>query len=265
MLTDEQLLRYSRQIMLPGLDVSGQESLARARVLLVGLGGLGSACAQYLAGAGVGALWLADGDSVELSNLPRQVLHDESRLGRNKAESAARTLGRLNSSVDIRVLPRRLGADDLPVLCRQVDIVIDATDNFATRCALNQACVDSRRPLVSAAAIRLEGQLAVFDTARGGPCYRCLYPDALDDSAMSCSENGVLGPAVAVLGALQALEAIKYLTGLAPPLHEGVLLVDLARLEFDRLALRRRPDCPVCADAPVQPGSARLGAGGPIR
>lgn len=253
MLTDQQLLRYSRQIMLPGLDVPGQEALARARVLLVGLGGLGSACAQYLVGAGLGSLWLADGDAVELSNLPRQVVHSEARLGRNKAESAAQTLRALNSSVTLSVVPRRLGDQELHDLCRQVDLVVDATDSFASRCALNLACVEHGRPLVSAAAIRLEGQLAVFDPARGGPCYRCLYPEPVDDSAMRCSENGVLGPVVGVLGALQALEAIKYLSGMAPPLHEGLLLVDLAHLEFSRLALRRRPDCPVCA--PSLPGA----------
>lgn len=249
MLTDQQLLRYSRQVMLPGLDVSGQEALLHSRVLLVGLGGLGSACAQYLAGAGVGAMWLADGDTVELSNLPRQVVHNEARLGLNKAESAAQTLQSLNSNVVVSVVPQRLAAEQLPELCRQVDIVVDATDNFASRCALNQACLDSGRPLVSAAAIRLEGQLAVFDTVRGGPCYRCLYPSSLDDSGLRCSENGVLGPVVGVLGALQALETIKWLTNMAPPLNEGLLLVDLARLEFTRLSLQRRGDCPACADA----------------
>lgn len=246
MLTDQALLRYSRQIMLPGLDVAGQQALGGARVLVVGLGGLGSACAQYLAGAGVGHLLLADGDVVELSNLPRQVLHSESRVGRNKAESSAQTLAEMNAEIALSVLPRRLQAEELPALCRQVDIVVDATDNFATRCALNQACIESGRPLVSAAAIRLEGQLAVFDTARGGPCYRCLYPEPVDDSALRCSENGVLGPVVGVLGALQALETIKHLAGPAAPLHEALLLVDLANLEFTRLRLHRRSDCPAC-------------------
>lgn len=252
MLDNDDLLRYSRQLMLPGLDVAGQEALARAAVLLVGLGGLGSACGQYLAAAGVGRLVLADGDTVELSNLHRQVVHREAGLGRNKAESAAETLRALNSRVLLNPLPRRLSAGEFHEQCRGVDLVVDATDNFATRCALNQACLDTGRPLVSAAAIRLEGQLAVFDTARGGPCYRCLYPQAVDDSALRCSENGVLGPAVGVLGALQALEAIKWLTGVAAPLHEGLLLVDLARLEFTRLGLRRRADCPACG----QPGSS---------
>ncbi len=257
MLTDQALLRYSRQIMLPGLDVAGQQALAAARVLVVGLGGLGSACAQYLAGAGVGQLVLADGDRVELSNLPRQVLHSEARVGRNKAESAAQTLAAMNAEVALSVLPHRLEPEELPELCRQVDIVVDATDNFAARCALNQACIESGRPLVSAAAIRLEGQLAVFDTARGGPCYRCLYPEPVDDSALRCSENGVLGPVVGVLGALQAMEALKWLSGLAPPLDRGVLLIDLGQLEFTRLTLPRRGNCPACADAPFGGGSAR--------
>ncbi|GAB3310952.1 HesA/MoeB/ThiF family protein [Haliea atlantica] len=257
MLTDQALLRYSRQIMLPGLDVAGQQALAAARVLVVGLGGLGSACAQYLAGAGVGQLVLADGDRVELSNLPRQVLHSEARVGRNKAESAAQTLAAMNAEVSLSVLPRRLEPQELPELCRQVDIVVDATDNFATRCALNQACIESGQPLVSAAAIRLEGQLAVFDTARGGPCYRCLYPEPVDDSALRCSENGVLGPVVGVLGALQAMETLKWLSGLAPPLDRGLLLVDLGQLEFTRLSLPRRANCPACATGPFGGGSAR--------
>jgi adenylyltransferase/sulfurtransferase len=191
-------------------------------------------------------LLLADGDVVEASNLPRQLAHSEARLGVNKAASAAVALASLNSAVQLDVIPRQLDDATLPALVRQVDLVIDASDNFAARFAVNRACIAARVPLVSAAAIRLEGQLAVFDSARGGACYRCLYPRGGDDSTLSCSTSGVLGPVVGVLGALQALEALKCLTGLAEPLRDGLLVLDLRSLETRRLTLPRRPDCPDC-------------------
>ncbi|HEY7775746.1 MAG TPA: molybdopterin-synthase adenylyltransferase MoeB [Kineobactrum sp.] len=246
MLTDADLARYSRQLLLPGFDIAGQEALRAATVLVVGLGGLGSAAALYLAAAGVGRLLLADGDTLESSNLQRQIVHTEAQLGSNKAHSAAATLGALNSALQIEVIPQQVVADTLGALVARCDLVLDASDNFATRFALNRACIAAAVPLVSAAAIRLEGQLAVFDSARGGPCYRCLYPAGGDDSAPSCSDSGVLGPVVGVLGSLQALEAIKCLTGIAEPLRNGLLVLDLATLDMRRLALARRPDCPDC-------------------
>lgn len=246
MLTDRDLDRYSRQLLMPEFDIRGQEALTAATVLVVGLGGLGCPAAMYLAAAGVGHMLLADGDVVEASNLPRQLAHDEARLGFNKAASAAVALAALNSATRLDVIPRQLDGENLPDLVRTADLVIDASDNFAARFAINRACIAARVPLVSAAAIRFEGQLAVFDSARGGACYRCLYPRGGEDSALSCSVSGVLGPVVGVLGALQALEALKCLTGVAEPLREGLLVVDLRTLEFRRLALRRRPDCPDC-------------------
>lgn len=247
MLTDADLARYSRQLLLPGFDVAGQEALQAATVLVVGLGGLGSPAALYLAAAGVGRLLLADGDSLESSNLQRQIVHSEAQLGSNKADSAAAMLRALNSELHIEAMPRHVVAETLPALVARCDLVLDASDNFATRFALNRACIAAAVPLVSAAAIRLEGQLAVFDSARGGPCYRCLYPEGGDDSSLSCSDSGVLGPVVGVLGSLQALEAIKYLTGIAEPLRNGLLVLDLATLDIRRLALARRPDCPDCS------------------
>ncbi len=247
MLGDVDLERYSRQLLVPDIDVAGQEALAAATVLLVGLGGLGCPAALYLAAAGVGTVRLADGDRVELSNLQRQIAHTEAGLGDNKASSAARAMSAINHSVRVEVIDRHLDADGMAAAVNGVDLVLDASDRFATRYALNRACVAAGVPLLSAAAIRLEGQLALFDSSRGGPCYRCLYPDAeADDSSRACAENGVLGPVVGVLGSLQALEAIKYLVGMQQSLSDSVLMLDLRSLSMQRLALAPRRDCPDC-------------------
>lgn len=247
MLTDSDLERYGRQLLLPDIDIAGQEALAAATVLVVGLGGLGSPAALYLAAAGVGSLRLADGDTVELSNLQRQIAHTEARLGDNKAQSAARAVRAINSTVRVQAIERHLDADSMAEAAQGVDLVLDASDRFSTRYALNRACVGAQLPLLSAAAIRMEGQLALFDTARGGPCYRCLYPHgAADDSSLACVESGVLGPVVGILGSLQALEAVKYLAGIEPSLRNAVLVLDLRSLSLQRLAHGRRDGCPDC-------------------
>lgn len=247
MLADSDLDRYSRQLLLPDIDVAGQDALAAATVLVVGLGGLGSPAALYLAAAGVGTLRLADGDQVELSNLQRQIAHTEAALGENKALSAARAVRAINHTVRVEAIEHHLDANSMAEAVRGVDLVLDASDRFATRYALNRACVAAQLPLLSAAAIRLEGQLGLFDTARGGPCYRCLYPyGAADDRSLACAESGVLGPVVGVLGSLQALEAIKYLVGMEPSLRDAVLVLDLRNLSLQRLALGRRRGCPDC-------------------
>lgn len=247
MLDDRDLDRYSRQLLVPDIDIAGQEALAAATVLVVGLGGLGCPAALYLAAAGVGTLRLADGDRVELSNLQRQIAHTEAGLGDNKALSAARAVRAINHGVRVEAIDGHLDADSMTGALLGVDLVLDASDRFATRYALNRACVAAGVPLLSAAAIRMEGQLALFDTARGGPCYRCLYPDAAaDDSSLACAENGVLGPVVGVLGSLQALEAIKYLVGMEQTLRDAVLMLDLRKLSLQRLALDRRRGCPDC-------------------
>jgi len=247
MLSDEELLRYSRQLMLDEFDLQGQERLKASSVLIVGLGGLGSPAAMYLATAGVGRLVLADGDAVELSNLQRQPVHGETNLGMNKAQSAASTLRSINSEIAVEVVPRQLESADLDALVQGIDLVVDATDNYPVRFALNQACLARRVPMVSAAAVRSEGQLAVFHPALGGPCYRCLYPEAGQETALSCRESGVLAPVVGVLGSLQAMEALKVLSGFGEPLYNGLLVMDLRTMAIQRLAVAPRAGCPDCA------------------
>ena len=242
---DDQLVRYSRQIMVPGLDLAGQERLLASRVLLVGIGGLGSAVALYLAAAGVGHIDIADFDRVELTNLQRQVLHGTSDVGRLKTESARDRLAELNPGVTIQPVDQSLTADNLSAVVTDVDLVIDGSDNFATRFAVNAACVDARKPLVSGAVIGMDGQIAVFRPDLSGPCYRCVYPDT-GEEALSCSENGVLGPLPGVIGSLQAVEAIKVLTGLGDPLNHRLLTVDALTQRWHRTELRRDPACPVC-------------------
>ncbi|WP_027598956.1 molybdopterin-synthase adenylyltransferase MoeB [Pseudomonas sp. MOIL14HWK12:I2] len=246
MLSDGELLRYSRQILLAQVDIAGQLRLKDARVLIVGLGGLGSPVALYLAAAGVGELHLADFDQVDLSNLQRQVLHDESRIGQGKVDSALQRLAALNPEVRLVPLREALDADSLAARIAAVDLVLDCSDNFTTRAAVNAACVAAGRPLVSGAAIRLEGQLSVFDPRRAdSPCYHCLYGEG-SEAELSCSEAGVLGPVVGLVGSLQALEALKLLAGFGEPLVGRLLLVDAASSRFRELRVKRDPGCPVC-------------------
>ena len=246
MLDDDELLRYSRQLMLPQFDIAGQESLKAATVLIVGLGGLGSAAAMYLASAGVGTLILADGDAVELSNLQRQPVHSELGLGMNKAQSAANHLRAINSRINIQVLSQDLIEAEVPNRVRGVDAVVDASDNYPIRFALNRSCIAAKVPLISAAAVRNEGQLSVFHPATGGPCYRCLYPVEGQATALNCRDSGVLAPVVGVLGSLQAMETIKVLAGLGEPLYHALVVLDLATAQVQRLATAPRPDCPDC-------------------
>lgn len=246
-LTDTQLLRYSRQIMLPEVDVAGQELLLGATVLVVGLGGLGSPAALYLAAAGVGRLILVDDDAVDLSNLQRQIVHSLQSLGQPKVASAARTLSALNPDVVLELVPERLGGERLAEAVARSTVVVDATDNFSTRFELNAACMSARVPLVSGAAIRWEGQVAVFDPRDpDSPCYRCLY-EAGDDGALNCSENGVIAPLVGIIGTCQAMETVKLITGIGETLTGIVLYFDGKRMEWRRLRLPKSPECPVCA------------------
>ncbi len=246
---DEQLLRYSRHLMLPQIDAEGQVKLLESRALLIGLGGLGSPVAMYLAASGVGHLVVADYDKVELSNLQRQILHDSGNLGRPKAESAAETLQRLNAGVKVTPLSHRLEGEALWEQVRKADVVIDASDNFTTRYTLNEVCARTGTPLISGAAIRLEGQVTVFpNDGSDAPCYRCLYRDG-EELQESCSENGVLAPLVGVIGSLQAAEAIKVLLGTGTPLVGRLLLVDLLSMEFRTVRLHRDPQCPICKES----------------
>ena len=245
MMNDQQLLRYSRQIMLNDIDIEGQEKLLAARVLIVGLGGLGSPVAMYLAAAGVGHLVLADFDHVDLSNLQRQIVHTQVRIGTNKAISAAQTLRELNPEVHITCIEKPLDLESLDDQVRQVDVVADCTDNFATRFAINAACVKAKVPLVSGAAIRLEGQVAVFDARdENSPCYRCLYEESEED--LTCAANGVLAPLVGVIGSLQALETIKLIAGIGTTLKGSLQLFDARHAQWRTIKLPKDPHCPVC-------------------
>jgi molybdopterin-synthase adenylyltransferase len=246
-LSDEELLRYSRQIMLPQFDIAAQEKLKAARVLVVGLGGIGCPVATYLAAAGVGELWLADFDTVDASNLQRQFLFSQDDIGRHKAEVAAAKLAQQNPHILLRPLMSALDSDNLPALVASVDLVIDGCDNFMTRDAVNQACVAAGTPLVSAAAIGMAAQLAVFDATQAeSPCYRCLYPDA-DEAAAACAESGVLATVVGVVGTLAATEALKMLTKTGKPLVGRLWLWEADTAIMRTLAVRRDPHCPVCS------------------
>ena len=243
---DEQLLRYSRQIMLPQLDVAGQQKLIDATVLIVGMGGLGCPAAMYLAAAGVGHLIIADDDVVELTNLQRQVAHSQSMIGEPKVISAQQALLGLNPDLKITALQKRLEGTELSEAVGQADLVVDACDNFTTRFAINCACIEHGKPLVSGAAIRMEGQVAVFDSRNpGSPCYQCLYSQGDDDDA-SCSENGVMAPLVGIIGAVQAMEAIKLLTGIGESLIGRLLLLDASTLQWREMRLPRDSDCEAC-------------------
>lgn len=246
-MNDEQLLRYSRQIMLPQLDVTGQQKLLDARVLIIGLGGLGSPAAMYLAAAGCGHLVLVDFDSVDLSNLQRQIVHGSDDIGRAKVESAREALRALNPEIRISAIAERLSSEHLGEEIALADLVIDASDNFETRYLINELCVRTGRPLVSGAAIRMEGQVSVFSGHDAHPCYRCLYPEG-EDSRTSCSENGVLAPVVGVIGSLQAVEAIKLITGIGEPLLGRLLIWDAMTMEWRTLKLKKDPACPVCGN-----------------
>lgn len=243
---DEELLRYSRQIMLPDLDVRGQERLRRAAALVVGLGGLGSPIALYLAAAGVGKLILADDDEVELSNLQRQIAHNSASLGEAKARSAKAALLAINPRIEAEAVVERMDKAGLDEVLGRVDLALDATDNYATRIALNDACWRSGTPLVSGAAIRWEGQVAVFNPQdAASPCYRCLYAQG-DGEVLNCAENGVIAPLVGVIGALQAMEAVKLIAGVGASLAGRVLYYDGKRTDWRTFKLNKRPGCQTC-------------------
>lgn len=247
MLSDEQLLRYSRQIMLADVDIEGQERWLASKVLIIGLGGLGSPAALYLAAAGVGELLLVDDDQVDLSNLQRQIVHTTARIGMNKVDSAAQMLREINPDINVVTRAERLDDEALQALVAQVDLVLDCTDNFSTRFAVNRACVKYRKPLVSGAAIRMEGQIAVFQPGVGSsPCYQCLYKEG-EEETLTCSESGVLSPVVGIIGSMQALEALKVLADIGTSLTGRLLLLDAKHMEWRSLKLRQDPACPVCS------------------
>ncbi|RKZ90864.1 MAG: molybdopterin-synthase adenylyltransferase MoeB [Gammaproteobacteria bacterium] len=247
-MNDDQLLRYSRQIMLPSVGIEGQEKLLNARVLVIGMGGLGSPIAMYLAAAGVGHLVICDFDEVDLSNLQRQIIHsNQDRIGKNKALSARETLIQLNPEIKVTALTHKLDQNALTQQVQYADVVVDGTDNFDSRFLLNKVCFEEQTPLVSGAAIRMEGQVIVFANQGEGPCYRCLYKEDADDTATTCSENGVLAPVVGIIGSIQAVETMKIIMSVGKPLTSRLLLLDAYTMDWRTLKLPVDPECPVCS------------------
>ncbi len=248
-MNDDQLLRYSRQIMLPEMDIVGQQKLLAARVLIVGLGGLGCPVAMYLAAAGLGHIILADDDVVELTNLQRQIAHGTADIGQLKVDSAAQTLKSLNNTIEVSVLSQRMDPATLQKEVAKVSLVVDATDNFATRFAINRACVEARVPLVSGAAIGMQGQVIVFDPRQAeSPCYQCLYKEKEgDEAAPTCAQNGVMAPLVGIIGAVQAMEVVKIIAGIGKSLVGQLLLFDASAMEWREMKLPRDANCEVCS------------------
>ena len=248
-LTDEALLRYSRHILLDEVGVDGQERISASHALVIGAGGLGSPVALYLASAGVGTITLCDADTVDLTNLQRQIAHDTSTIGVPKVESARRRIAAINPEVEVRPQVLRAGPDDLAALVGDATVVLDCSDNFATRHAVNRACVAAGRPLVSGAALRFDGQLAVFDVRNtASPCYHCLFGEDETIEETRCAVMGVFAPLVGVIGAMQAVEALKLLAGCGDPAIGKLFLYDCLSAEWRTLFVRRDPQCPVCQD-----------------
>lgn len=244
---DNQLLRYSRHILLDEIGIDGQARLLNAHALIIGAGGLGSPAALYLAASGVGRITLADHDRVDLTNLQRQIAHDMASLGVNKARSAAQRMQAMNPEVSVLPMETRLSGEALDAAVARADVVLDCSDNFATRYAVNAACVANRRPLVSGAAVRFDGQVSVFDRRQAdAPCYACLFPAEGETGEMRCAEFGVFAPLVGVVGSLQAAEALKLLLGIGQSLNGRLLLIDALAGQWRTIRVGRDPRCPVC-------------------
>jgi adenylyltransferase/sulfurtransferase len=249
---DEQLLRYSRHILLPEIGIEGQQRLLEAHALLIGAGGLGSPAALYLASAGVGTLTLCDDDVVDLTNLQRQIVHREAAVGRAKVDSARDTLLAINPRVTINAVQERVDGVRLAQLVSAADVVLDGSDNFATRHAINRACVTAAKPLVSGAGIRFDGQLTVFDLRDPqSPCYACLFPEGGENEEMRCAVMGVFAPLVGIVGAMQAAEALKILTGAGRSMSGRLLLLDALAMDLRTVKLQRDPACAVCRSRPA--------------
>ncbi len=246
-MNDQQLLRYSRQIMLPEVEIAGQQNLLDARVLIIGMGGLGSPVALYLAAAGVGALVVSDFDEVDTSNLQRQIAHGEADVGRLKVDSAKEAIKAINPDCQVITVPDKLTGAQLMQQVILNDLVVDCSDRFSTRFEINRYCVETKTPLVSGAAIQFGGQLAVFDARQeDSPCYRCLYEES-DDEELRCAENGVIAPLVGVIGSMQALETIKLLSGAGETAVGRLLAFDGLNSQWRSMKLSKDPECPVCS------------------
>ncbi|WP_199265054.1 HesA/MoeB/ThiF family protein [Alcaligenes faecalis] len=250
---DQQLLRYARHILLDEFGVEAQERILASRILVVGAGGLGSPVVAYLAASGVGSIILVDDDQVELSNLQRQIAHTTDRLGWDKVESAKLHIEQLNPEVKVTTVVQRLDEAGLMHWVQQVDLVLDCCDNFATRHAINRACVALRKPLVSGAAIRFSGQVSTYDLRQPeAPCYHCLFPEADDVEELRCATTGVLSPLLGMVGSAQAVEALKLLGGFGEPLVGRLLSVDAFNMNWHTVRFRKDPACPVCSSAAAE-------------
>jgi adenylyltransferase/sulfurtransferase len=247
-MNDSQLLRYSRHILLPEIGIEGQEKLLASSALIVGAGGLGSPAAIYLAAAGVGTITLADGDAVDLTNLQRQILHTTQSIGEPKSVSGRAALARINPEVRVVALQKRLRGEELDRLAASSDVVLDCSDNFATRHAVNRACATRRKPLVSGAAVRFDGQVSVFDLRdERSPCYHCLFPEDADLEEVRCAVMGVFAPLTGIIGSVQAAEALKLLTGAGESLNGRLLILDALAMQWRSVKIARDPACAVCA------------------
>jgi molybdopterin/thiamine biosynthesis adenylyltransferase len=246
-MNDKQLLRYSRHILLPQIGYEGQDKLVNSHALIVGAGGLGSPVALYLAAGGVGTLTICDFDVVDLTNLQRQVVHTTAAVGINKAVSAQQTLATINPDTTVHIVTKKSTTQEFSKLIKEADVVIDCSDNFATRYLLNTLCVQLKKPLVSGAAIGFEGQVTVFDMRNdGSPCYHCLFPDNGEDTEIRCADNGVFAPLVGMIGTTQAAEAMKLLMGVGESLQGRLLLLDVLTMQWRDIKLSKDSECKVC-------------------
>lgn len=249
-MNDNQLLRYSRHILLPEIEYEGQQKLIESHALIVGAGGLGAPAALYLAASGVGQLTICDFDVVDLTNLQRQIIHSTQAVGLNKAVSAQQTLQAMNPEVLVRTVQQKSTEAEMAALIAEADVVLDCSDNFETRYALNRLCLRAQKPLISGAAVKFEGQVSVYDFRQSdGPCYHCLFPDVGSDQALRCAENGVFSPLVGIVGSLQAAEAMKCLMQIGKPLHGRLLLLNTLDATWRTITLKRDPACRVCGES----------------
>ncbi len=247
-MNDNQLLRYSRHILLPQIEYEGQEKLVKGHALVVGAGGLGSPAALYLAASGVGTLTICDFDVVDISNLQRQIIHTTQSVGINKAVSAQQTIFEINPDVCVQTIQAKSSESEFAALVAVADVVLDCSDNFATRYALNRLCVKHQKPLVSGAALGFEGQITVYDMRHNeSPCYQCLFPDNGEDTDLRCATNGVFAPLVGMIGTAQAAEALKILMGIGESLQGRLLLLDALAMQWREIKLKKDPNCSVCA------------------
>jgi len=249
-LNDDELLRYSRQIMLPQIGIEGQQKIHKSKVLMFGAGGLGSPIAMYLVASGIGELTIVDPDTVDLTNLQRQILHSTNDVGKDKVNSAKQTLSDINPKTDVRALKEVLFADQLEKEVKRADVVVDATDNFQSRFAINAACVKTNTALVTGAAIRFEGQVSVFDMQEASACYQCLFPNVDSDKnelEESCAETGILGSVTGLIGSIQATEVIKLVVGVGQTLSNRLLLIDALNMEWHSVTIKKDPKCATCS------------------